>query len=207
MSVRFHSYAFVLTRCGCGYSPRKNIFVIEVAFERIRRGWVQSEVSPTCLNCTVVRFSVCKRTLKNRMEPDRGALACDAPVCWFASSDLIWFGMQRHVCSHSYRLIYSCTCMLVSFSVMRARSWLFLVVSQLYTLGHTFSTCLTFKLRVMWFKHELDAIERIHYFSHRKPRPCLRALPGICTGPGPPKPSQARHITTRFHAGPGCLKI
>ena len=165
-----------------GIAPEKiflQIFVIEVAFERIRRGWVQSEVSPTCLNCTVVRFSVYKRTLKNRMEPDRGALACDAPVCWFACSDLFWFGMQRHVRSHSYRLVYSCTCMLVSFSVMRARSWLFLVVSQLYTLGHTFSTCLTFKLRVTWFKHELDAIERINYFSHRKPRPCLRARLGF----------------------------
>jgi len=48
-------------------------------------------------------------------------------------------------CSHSYRLIYSCTCMLVSFSVVRARSWLFSLVSQLYTLGHIFWT------RSQWF--------------------------------------------------------
>jgi len=46
-------------------------------------------------------------------------------------------------CSHSYRLIYSCRCMLVSFSVVCARSWLFSLVSQLYTLEHTFLTCST----------------------------------------------------------------
>jgi len=57
-------------------------------------------------------------------------------------------------CSHSYRLIYNCICMLVSFSVVCARSWLFSLVSQLYTLGHAFSTCSTFELRVTWFKHD-----------------------------------------------------